>query len=110
MRCEGQATANRGTATVTMRCGAQALAVSLVVVAIYRSLAVAIVEAGVPSVLIVLAAAAGDGDVRGAVSRRWASPRPGWWALFAAVFGVYSLPVLLFQAARANGTTPISRQ
>lgn len=88
----------------TMRCGVLALAVSLFVVAIYRMVALSLVAAGVPPVLIVLTVAAGMGTFGAQVSSRWASRHPGWWALFAAAFGVYALPVLLFQATRAGAT------
>jgi hypothetical protein len=93
----------------SLRCGAQALVVSVLVVALYRALAPAIVAAGVPPTLLVLTVAAGMATFGARLSRRWASPRPECWALFAAALGVYALPVLLFQAARAQSTLPTTR-
>ena len=87
---------------VAMRCGSKALLVSFGVVALYRMLALALVDAGAPPLVVALAAGAGMATFGYRVSRRWASRRPGGWALVGAAVGINALPVLLFHAERAR--------
>ena len=80
----------------------KSLAISLAVYLAYAETGTSLVQAGAPSLLVLLAAMTGTAlFAHRYATSRWQSTRPGAWALLGFVFGIYALPVVLFQGERA---------
>ena len=85
----------------------KSLAISLAVYLAYAEAGTALVRAGAPSLLVLVAAMAGTAlFAHRYAATRWQSARPGAWALLGFTFGVYALPVLLLQGERARTVAP----
>lgn len=85
----------------------KSLAISLAVYLAYAEAGTALVRAGVPSILVLLAAMAGSAVfAHRYATNRWRSARPGAWALLGIAFGVYALPILLLHGERTRVLTP----
>ncbi len=81
----------------------KSLAVSLAVYLAYAEAGTALVGAGAPALLVLLAAMTGTAlFAHHYAATRWQSGRPGAWALLGFTFGIYALPVLLLQAERSR--------